>query len=155
MGGITESFFDYPSPDDEAPRDTMTFLPDRPEEDWALLLEHTETLRFSPGSIVITAGDADRALFMLTGGSVTAKAGGHTFKTIHAPSVVGEVAFLDGGRRSITLTAAEEVEVRRLSIDSFEVLSARHPELGRAILFDLGRIVASRLRIVTDLLEKS
>ena len=154
MGGITQSFFDYGTPESEGPRDQLTFLPERPQEDWALLLEHTETLRFSPGATVIKAGDADRALFMLTAGALTAHAGGRAFKTIEAPSVVGEVAFLDGGRRSISLIAVGEVELRRLSIDSFEVLSARHPELGRAILFDLGRIVASRLRIVTDLLER-
>jgi hypothetical protein len=46
--------------------------------------------------------------------------------------------------------AATAGELRRLSLDGFEALSARHPELGRAILFDLGRIVATRLRWLTD-----
>lgn len=149
----TSSFFDYPVPGGEVQRDQLTFLPDRPEEDWTLLLEHTDTLRFSHGAEVIRAGDADRALFMLTAGALTARAGKRDFKRIEAPSVVGEIAFLDGGRRSITLIAVGEVEVRRMSIESFEVLSARRPELGRAILFDLGRIVATRLRMITDLLE--
>jgi CRP/FNR family transcriptional regulator, cyclic AMP receptor protein len=151
---FSSGFFDYPSAEGQAPRDQLTFLPDRPEEDWALLLEHTETLRFSPGAEVIRAGDPDRALFMLTAGELTARAGARDFKTIQAPSVVGEVAFLDGGARSITLVALTEVEVRKMSLESFEVLSARYPELGRAVLFDLGRIVAARLRIATDLLER-
>jgi CRP-like cAMP-binding protein len=64
--------------------------------------------------------------------------------------VVGEVAFLDGAPRSAELVAETEGELRRLSLESFESLAARHPELGRAILFDLGRITATRLRWLTD-----
>jgi CRP/FNR family transcriptional regulator, cyclic AMP receptor protein len=53
--------------------------------------------------------------------------------------VLGEVAFLDGGPRSATLFAITDGELLRLRLESFEVLSARDPELGRAILFDLAR----------------
>jgi hypothetical protein len=33
-----------------------------------------------------------------------------------------------------------------LSSDAFEVLAARHPDLGRQILLELGRVLALRLR---------
>ena len=62
-------------------------------------------------------------------------------------------AFLDGGRRSLTLVATTDGELRRLSLDSFEALAGRHPELARAMLFDLGKIVSLRLRFLTELIE--
>jgi CRP-like cAMP-binding protein len=72
------------------------------------------------------------------------------FKTIEAPTVLGELCFVAGGPRSTNITALTEGEMRRLSYESFEVLAAREPELGRAILLDLARILAQRLRTATD-----
>ena len=144
------SYFDYPTED---PADSsLTFLPERGEEDWAVVLAHTETRRFAAGDVVIRAGDDDRALYLLTAGTL-AVASGAAFRTIDAPSVVGEVAFLDGGRRSLTLVAQSDGELRRLSLEAFETLAGRHPELARAMLFDLGRIVSLRLRFLTELIE--
>jgi CRP/FNR family transcriptional regulator, cyclic AMP receptor protein len=150
--GFAASFFDYENPVAIAPERALTFLPDRDAADWELLLGYTELRRFSGGELVIRRGDRERALYLLTAGTLHMRTGasGGVLKTIDAPSVVGEVAFLDGGARSADLTAATDGEVRRLSIDGFEALSARHPELGRAILFDLGRITATRLRWLTD-----
>ena len=147
---VVSSYFDYPT--DDAPESDLTFLADRAEADWAAVLDHTETRRFSAGEEVIRAGDDDRALYLLTAGSL-AVASGAAFRTIDAPSVVGEVAFLDGGRRSLTLVATTDGELRRLSLDAFEALAGRHPELARAMLFDLGKIVSQRLRFLTELIE--
>jgi CRP/FNR family transcriptional regulator, cyclic AMP receptor protein len=144
------SYFDYPT--DEPVENDLTFLADRGEQDWEIVLSHTETRRFSAGDEVIRAGDDDRALYLLTEGSLSVASGG-AFRTIDAPSVVGEVAFLDGGRRSLTLVATTGGELRRLSLDSFEALAGRHPELARAMLFDLGKIVSLRLRYLTGLIE--
>jgi CRP/FNR family transcriptional regulator, cyclic AMP receptor protein len=144
------SYFDYPT--EESAESELTFLPDRGEQDWQIVLSHTETRRFSRGEEVIRAGDDDRALYLLTEGSL-AVASGAAFRTIDAPSVVGEVAFLDGGKRSLTLVATTDGELRRLGLDNFEALAGRHPELARAMLFDLGRIVSLRLRFLTELIE--
>jgi len=144
------SYFDYPT--DEPTESELTFLADRDEQDWQTVLSHTETRRFSAGAEVIRAGDDDRALYLLTEGRL-AVASGAAFRTIDAPSVVGEVAFLDGGKRSLTLVATTDGELRRLSLDSFEKLAGRHPELARAMLFDLGKIVSLRLRFLTELIE--
>lgn len=150
--GSQSSFFDYDAPEGASRERVLTFLPDRDERDWEILLGYTEVRRFSPGEVVIRRGDPERAIYLLTAGTLGVGAEERTpvFKTIDAPSVVGEVAFLDGLPRSAELVAETEGELRRLSLDAFESLAARHPELGRAILFDLGRITATRLRWLTD-----
>jgi CRP/FNR family transcriptional regulator, cyclic AMP receptor protein len=155
---VTGGFFNYPTEEGGSARvEELVFLPDRPDADWRILLEHTETRRFRAGDEVIRAGDTDRSLFLLTAGALAVRVAGDTdeFKTLTAPTVIGEVAFLDGGPRSVTLVAVEDGELQRLSMESFEVLGARHPELARAVLLDLGRILAVRLRIATDLLGGS
>ena len=59
---------------------------------------------------------------------------------------------MDAKPRSTTLIALDECEALRLTVDAFDVLAAHDPGLGRAILFDLGRILALRLRLATELL---
>ena len=146
-----QGFFDYPVHDLGARGAVPTFLGDRPMSDWATLLEHTETRRFSQGDEIVGAGDLERALYLLTRGVLAIRAPGSeaSLKRIEPPAVVGEVAFLDGGRRLVSLVAMTDGEHERLSMQSFEILAARHPDLGRAILLDLGRIVAQRLRTAT------
>ena len=128
------------------------FLADRDEHDWEVLLGYTQLRRFTVGETVIRRGERERALYLLMTGTLHFQADERreVFRVIEAPSVVGEVAFLDGGGRLVDLVGASAGELRRLSLDAFEALSARYPEFGRAILFDLGRIAATRLRWMTE-----
>ena len=153
MPDFGASFFEYPDVAVHERSSDLVFLADRPQTDWAKLLAATDTRRFSAGELIIAAGDTDRALYLLTEGALGVRLTedeSRTFKAIDAPSVVGEVAFLDGGPRSATLYGLTEGELLRLSMASFEVLAAHEPALGRAILLDLGRIVSARLRIATE-----
>jgi CRP/FNR family transcriptional regulator, cyclic AMP receptor protein len=158
MSDFAASFFDYDSVAVHERSDELVLLADRPRSDWEKILAHTETRRFSRGETIITAGESDRALYLLTEGTLGVRLQGDTektFKAIDAPSVVGEVAFLDGGPRSATLFAIGDGELLRLRMESFEALSAREPELGRAILFDLARIVTRRLRLASDVIART
>jgi CRP-like cAMP-binding protein len=156
--GLGSSFFNYDSVEVVERADEFEFLAKRPESDWAKVLDHCETRRFSSGETLIEACETDRALYLLTEGTIGVRLAGAesaTFKAIDAPSVLGEVAFLDGGPRSATLFGITDGEVLRLRLESFEVLSAREPELGRAILFDLARIVTARLRLASDVIAQA
>jgi CRP/FNR family transcriptional regulator, cyclic AMP receptor protein len=139
-------FFDYPSeqePDSE--HGLPGFLNDRGEDDWAMLLDHAETLLFRPGDTVLRAGTSDRALYLLVDGWLKAPSG-----VIHPITTLGEGAFLDGAPRAVTVEAMSDGEVMRLSFEAFESLSARNPGLARHILLDLGRILSARLRSGDD-----
>ena len=158
MSGFAASFFDYDAVEVHERSNELQLLADRPRSDWEKVLAHTETRRFSRGETIIAAGEQDRALYLLTEGTLGVRLQGDaekTFKAIDAPSVVGEVAFLDGGPRSATLFGLSDGELLRLRLESFETLAAREPELGRAILFDLARIVTARLRLASDVIARS
>ena len=147
--GRVSTFFAYPS--EESSDAGLVFLADRDEADWARLLGFTETIRFAAGDTIIEAGESDRALYIVVEGSLEVlvpEDGGRARRggTIAPRSVVGEVAFLDARPRSATIRALSAGELVRLTFEAFEVLAARYPELGRAVLVDLGRILAGRLR---------
>jgi CRP-like cAMP-binding protein len=151
-------FFDYESVEVHERAGELVFLAGRSRSEWAKVLAATETRRFARGETIISIGETDRTLYLLTAGTLGVRLredDGKTFKAIDAPSVVGEVAFLDGLPRSATLFAISDGELERLRMESFEVLSAREPELGRAILFDLAKIVTQRLRLASDVIARA
>jgi CRP/FNR family cyclic AMP-dependent transcriptional regulator len=53
-----------------------------------------------------------------------------------------------------TLVAETDVECARLDPGAFDRLSAAEPALARAMLLDLARILALRLRIASDVIAE-
>jgi CRP-like cAMP-binding protein len=142
----TTGFFDYPTePSQRAEHGVPGFLEGRGEDEWATLLDHSETRLFAPGELVLRAGEQDRALYLLVTGWVKAPSG-----VVHPITTLGEAAFLSGAERTLTVEAMSEGEMLRLSYDGFEALAARNPALGRAILLDLGRILSARLHAIGE-----
>jgi CRP-like cAMP-binding protein len=139
----------------------LPFLAELDEDGWTEVLESTDRVAFRAGDVIVRAGDMARELFLLTEGRLVGvlhdeRAGvDREVRVIEAPSVVGEVAFLDGHGRLLTMRAQTDGEVRRLSWDGFKALSVRRPELTQEIALDLGRIVAGRLRGATELIRQA
>jgi CRP-like cAMP-binding protein len=129
----------------------LLFLPGATAADWATVFAHADVRRVAAGLALVQAGEQDRALYLLTEGTVGVRLPRDegAFKTIDAPSVLGELAFFDGEPRSATLDAVTDVEVVRLDAAAFARLSAEAPELANAMLADLGRILALRLRMAS------
>jgi CRP/FNR family transcriptional regulator, cyclic AMP receptor protein len=134
----------------------LLFMPGATAADWATVFRHAEVRRIGTGLAVVQAGEQDRALYLLTEGSVGVRLPRDegAFKTIDAPSVLGELAFFDGRPRSATLDAVTDVEVVRLDVGAFARLSADAPELAQAMLLDLARILALRLRIASEVIAQ-
>jgi CRP/FNR family transcriptional regulator, cyclic AMP receptor protein len=150
------AFFDYPGTEvatstEQAPE---VFLPEASDSDWSLLLRHCRRRRFDAGEAVISAGAISRSLYLVVDGTLEvlpqgAKRGiGRPQRviTVGAGSVLGEMSFFDSGQRSALVRAMTPVEVAELRLDDFDALAEEDPRLGLQILFDLGRILAQRLR---------
>ncbi len=130
------------------------FLGDRDEQEWGRIIAACERRELLPGDVLVRAGEAVRELLLIMDGTLEGRPADGAPRTLSAPSVAGELAFLDGGAQELTLTAQTPVTALRLTHPSFERLATADPVLGRAILADLGRLVAGRLRGTTDLLLK-
>jgi CRP-like cAMP-binding protein len=134
----------------------LLFMPEATAADWATVFSHAEVRRIGAGLALVQAGEHDRALYLLTEGTIGVRLPRDegAFKTIDAPSVLGELAFFDGRPRSATLDAVTDVEVVRLDADAFARLSTEAPQLAQAMLLDLARILALRLRMASDVIAE-
>ena len=134
----------------------LLLMPEATASDWAKVFAHAEPLRVAAGLAVLQAGEEDRGLYLITEGTLGVRLprGETVFKTIEAPAVVGELAFFDGLPRSATLVAETDVEAVRIDPAGFERLAAEEPELARALLVDLARILALRLRLASDVIAE-
>jgi SulP family sulfate permease len=154
---FASTYFSYPGM--ESTTDDFVFLANRSKEDWARLVAQGELLRFEAGDVILQAGEIERSLYIIVQGTleVLLPFGRGEFRhygTIESRSVTGEIAFLDGRPRTATIRALTETVLLRITFESYEVLAARFPELGRAILLDLGRILAAKLRLATELITR-
>jgi CRP/FNR family transcriptional regulator, cyclic AMP receptor protein len=134
----------------------LLFMPGATASDWATVFRHAEVRRVPAGLALVQAGEDDRALYLLTEGTLGVRLPRDegAFKTIDAPSVLGELAFFDGRPRSATLSAVTDVEVVRLDAEALARLSADAPELAQAMLLDLARILALRLRMASEVIAE-
>jgi CRP-like cAMP-binding protein len=130
--------------------DDRTFLPDATDDDWQALLRSVGVEPFVPDQVLIKAGDPGDCFFILVEGDVavqtTSMFGTRTVATIRAGSVFGEIAFLDGGKRTATVRALTGGTMVRVSRASFLAIQAWEPQLAQRIALDLGRLCAIRLR---------
>ena len=132
----------------------LLFLPEATAMDWVTIFSHAEVRQIGAGLALVQAGEEDRALYLLTEGTVGVRLPRDegAFKTIDAPSVLGELAFFDGRPRSATLDAVTDVEVVRLDTSAFDSLLEHEPALAHAMLRDLARILALRLRMASEVI---
>lgn len=133
----------------------ITLLADLSEDDWARVLKLVETRQFREGEDLIRAGDRDDSFYILTAGEVDVvvgpDGGESVLATIAEGSVFGEIAFFDRAPRSATIRARTQGSAVRVTRENFDTLSSWEPNIARQMLFDLGRILAMRLRWTTGM----
>jgi CRP/FNR family cyclic AMP-dependent transcriptional regulator len=147
------SFFDYPNEKSAAPTATR-LLAAATDEEWAQVLGHTRYRQFQPGDAVVTDGARDQSIYLVIEGElevlVPHRRGHRRIATITDGSVIGEMSFFDGAARSALVRALTPSLLAELTPTEFEALAAANPSLARQLLFDLGRILAQRLRAAHD-----
>ena len=106
-------------------------------EDLAEILETSEIKQLSAGQTIINEGEDGYDIFVIRQGSMVVEKdiGGKPVFLSYLPagSYVGEMALIDGGRRTATVRAAIKSEVIKLDGQAFRRLLERKPDLmGRA-----------------------
>jgi CRP-like cAMP-binding protein/Fe-S-cluster-containing hydrogenase component 2/thioredoxin reductase len=101
--------------------------------DLADVLETAEVKSVKAGEAILTEGDEGQDIFVIRQGSMVVEKsiGGRPIFLSYLPagSYVGEMALLEGGRRTATVRAAVKSEVIRLDGAAFRRLLDRKPEL--------------------------
>ena len=103
---------------------------------------------------IVQKGDPGDGLFVLLRGrakvtSANLEGGGTAFNIMGAGEVFGEVALLDSGLRSATVTAIDDCETAFIHKDAFRALLLDNPRIGVQLL----ELLSRRLRQLTERVE--
>jgi CRP/FNR family cyclic AMP-dependent transcriptional regulator len=122
------------------------------DEDCSKLFKFTSVRSLPAGEALIRHGEPDRTLyFVLDGQLEIILPSGDAFSMgrvaeVGPGSVLGELAFFDGGPRSAGAWAVRACQVAAMTPDQYAAFERNHPALAYDLLFALGRTLATRLR---------
>ena len=100
--------------------------------------------RFQKGETVILEGSGGAAFFLIDSGEATVSQKGVVLRTMGPGDHFGEIALIDGGPRTATVTAATDLVCYGLTFWEFRPLIERNGTIAWKILQEL----AKRLRVV-------
>ncbi|MEI7592913.1 MAG: cyclic nucleotide-binding domain-containing protein [Actinomycetes bacterium] len=93
------------------------------------------------GRVLVEQGAAGHECYVIVHGKASVSRDGKVIATLGAGDTVGELAMLDGGQRSASVTAATELELLVLGQREFAALLTEVPTLSHKILVSLARRV--------------
>ena len=103
--------------------------------------------KYQAGENVLTAGSTTGKLLVLRSGAVEVVKDGEQIAKVSAPGAVfGELALLDRGPRSATITVDQDLAGFGLSEASFGELCQKQPDIAIKLLSALGRELSVRIR---------
>lgn len=119
--------------------------------DLAAMEKHLERRAYEPGQEVFREGEPGDELCIIVKGSASAfvrQGGGGDIRlvTFAQGTVFGELAILDTGPRSATVTTDEGLVCYALHRKGFAALSDHSPATAIKLLANLGRLLSHRLR---------
>jgi CRP-like cAMP-binding protein len=97
---------------------------------------------FPSGASLVREGELGDSFLIIRNGSATVEQGGHTLRELGAGDFLGEIALIDGGPRTASVTAVEPVDALVIDRPGFSRLMNEFP----VIRFDLVNALTQRLR---------
>jgi CRP/FNR family transcriptional regulator, cyclic AMP receptor protein len=98
--------------------------------------------RFNEGDAITTEGRSGVGFFLIEDGNATVSLRGEIVRTLGPGDHFGEIALIDEGPRSASVTATTDLRCRGLAAWEFKAFVQEHPEVAWPLLETL----ASRLR---------
>ena len=128
-----------------APVDALRNVPlfsELDDDDLGRLANQMKERRFSEGSPMTSEGSGGAGFFVITEGNATVSVGGEVRTTLGPGDYFGEIALIDEGTRSASITAATDVTAYGLTSWEFKPFVEEHPQVAWALL----KTLAERLR---------
>lgn len=123
-------------------------------EDWAEIASRSVQVNFVKGKELLVQGDPGDMMLILTEGTARVSmltAGGREIVLAYAEpgAVLGEIALLDGGERTASVTATSAGSALQLGRNALRDFAASHPEFTWSLMQQLAR----RLRMADQTIE--
>jgi CRP-like cAMP-binding protein len=110
----------------------------------SIIVRATKEVRHKAGTVIAREGERGIGLFLILDGECAVSIGGKEKAQLGPGSFFGEIALLDGGPRTATVTALTDVRLLGLTEWVFRGLLAEHPSIALKTL----ESIAGRLRAV-------
>jgi phosphoenolpyruvate synthase/pyruvate phosphate dikinase len=107
--------------------------------------------RFPRGETVIKEGSGGAAFYVIESGEATVTIGGELRGTLKAGDYFGEIALIDEGARTATVTAASDLVCRGLTLWEFRPLVQQNGALGWKLMQTLARELRSAEQALASL----
>jgi CRP-like cAMP-binding protein len=132
------------------------FFAELSEPDVGLVMQIAQKRRFEGRRVIVRQGDADGDLYAVLRGHLKVTAcdrHGHeiVMNLMQPGDVFGEIAFLDGGARSATVTSLDSCELLVIRRADFLLLLRRVPTISMALL----NVMAKRIRRLSESAQDS
>jgi CRP-like cAMP-binding protein len=102
--------------------------------------------RFSAGETVVREGSGGAAFFLIDSGEAAVSVGGKERGTLEPGDYFGEIALIDEGARTASITATSDLVCYGLTFWDFRPLVQANAEIGWKLLQSL----AKKLRVAQD-----
>jgi CRP/FNR family cyclic AMP-dependent transcriptional regulator len=115
------------------------------QKDLQTVARAVKDIKHKAGTVVAREGDPGVGLFIITDGSTDVTVGGKRMAKLGPGDFFGEIALLDGGPRTATVTALTDIKLLGLTEWVFRGLMVEHPGIAVKTL----QSMAGRLRTAT------
>lgn len=96
-----------------------------------------------PGDVITSEGEGGIGFFLILEGAAEVKVGDTVLRTLGTGDHFGEIALIDGGPRTATITITAPTRLAGLSAWTFRPLLSEHPEMTQALLLSLCKMIRS------------
>jgi SulP family sulfate permease len=137
---------------EELPLDQIEFLHGLQPHEIDLVNKYLMPMSFPAGTVLCHEGEEADYLWILSSGSVSVWLSGRDGQpdkrvaAVARGTTVGELSLLDRGTRSATVRADEDVTGYMIDRETFDTLQQEHPHIGAALVINIAREIAFRLR---------
>jgi CRP-like cAMP-binding protein len=112
------------------------------EKDLRQLVKRFTARRFREGQTIAVQGQSGIGFFVIEEGTAAVEVEGELVRTLGPGDYFGEVALIDSGPRSATVTATTDLRCRGLTAWEFRPFVQEHPEVAWTML----QFLVARLR---------
>lgn len=127
-----------------APLEALKKVPlfqDFDDDDLERLSRQMKERTFPEGAAVTTEGDTGAGFFVIGEGNATVSVGGETKTTLGPGDHFGEIALIDEGVRSASITAATDLRCYGLTPWEFRPFVEEHPQVAWKLLKTLAGLL--------------
>ena len=111
------------------------------QRELARVVKSVDEITVEAGRVLVEQGRAGHECYVIVTGEATVERDANTIATLGPGDTIGELAVLDGGPRTATVTAVTDLDLLVLGQREFAALVSEVPSLSHKILVNLARRV--------------